>query len=452
MKNPTHEIVRQSLLILTGVIWYVCLARISGITQMVWFISFPALCVIIHHRNISHPVTFYPIFFVLYAISYPILVWGGIFDADDAVIAHAFRLEGLAFLMYTFGFCVTACAYAAYRKIRPAESTWLNRAPVTVNIPLPLLLATFALTLIPLADALLHGYDKQSFRFSRFKDFLAFFYPLIAFIVIRYMALTQKGRIKERRQLFYLSLLYFIIAFGITGERDLLMVLVCHIVIYLTDVRRTMSPYLMYLYILIGIASTGIMQELKSFISTGIVDISLAYERGLMDIFYGEFMSASKNLYLVLERFEDLRMNGELLINDLMRVFNSNLLGIRTSQSAAEWYNRELLNHYGAGKGFSLVAECYLSYGAATVMQVFFLLGALISLLHSEKLRGPIMYFCYVNFMILSVYCIRADIAYLIGAFLKSSLLPAIMVIVFMKFFPERTQSTISRPVRSNAR
>jgi oligosaccharide repeat unit polymerase len=414
--------------------WLLLVHHTTGLPQLTAFCILPALSVFTHLRTVADPLCLFTLGFIMYSVSFPLCHYADIYRAKDTIVEEVVTLHAYAYAAFLFG---TALARRVSSHVLPRRN-----AAATSDVPAVLLALLVLLTGMTLYDAWSRGYDsKQEFKAAAagLQVFGAFFYPLIYLTVLKVNTLCTTARPKAAALLTVGIAAYLVVAFGFTGERDLLFFFLGSILVYANDVRRRLTgPQFLALFAL-SLIAVPFLHATKNFLTRQSFDFAYLHEAGVSSIFSTEFLSAGRNLYFVLDQFIGEPLGGSTFLWDVQRIFNSNLLGIRTSQSATEWFNNIFLENTGAGKGFSLIAEGYINFGILGVVVVFAALGAILAHFFRRRMRSPASYVVYLAMLLTSIYSLRADLSFLIGAILKSTVIPLLALRLWNAMMPNHS-------------
>ena len=226
----------------------------------------------------------------------------------------------------------------------------------------------------------------------------------------------------------------FLFLMLLTGERDLMFRFLLFAFIIFYDVNRIPAKRKFIFLLVCAVILLPITQALKAVFFSS--EISLSY--GVASIFFGEFSSASRNLYLVL-----LNDNVDLyppfaLFSDLGRGLlpMSSALGYESSVS---WFHNVFRPYIGlageSGWGLGLVVQGYLLGGTVGVFVLFTTIGFLLGISFSYRNKSVYLYVFYLIFLSSVVYCLRADIANLVSSVFKIGALSLFFIFVINRPF-----------------
>lgn len=419
-----------AILALSLPVWAWGMPGASLIAHMVGFATIAFACLVVGQPHPIAPLGAFVVGFALYTLSFPLLVLLGYSEASEIIVAEGVWLMGFGLLAYSLGISSLSLGWRPLTRIRLAD--FRNTAP-----PTWLMISLVILAAVPMYFAVAEGLSKQGLRGSSIKTWVLFANILTLYCGMKYGALEAAR--KSSQALFFagIAMAFMLAVFGSLGERDVVVALGFQIIAFRCLYLRPVSKLQFFSLMLLAAAVATLGQDWKSFIS---LDDSFRVDRGfdvVETILYGEFSSAGKNLYKIGSKYWDVRLGSELFLGDLGRVFTSSFFGIGSGVSGGEWFNKTLLQNDGSGKGFGLVAEGYLSFGVVGVMGAYFAMAVATFALYRISYLGVFSHFAYVNFMIVAIYSSRADAAFLMSFFLKTTVVPLLLLHV-LKVFSNR--------------
>jgi oligosaccharide repeat unit polymerase len=425
--------------------WIFVISISSGWYQIFIFIVWPFAIVYYFHREISHPLVIYSMFFAIYSVFFPIYFYltqsalvypqGLLASFDDYVLSKTIFCNSIGYASFLFGVILSQKRY--HSRVNYAINVFQNN--ILYKVPYFIILVLFCISLIPVYHILQYDFVSKNDIARSGQTFLRFYmiyHPLIVFLSIHILYLFEKNRWQSGLIVFAAFFLYFFIVFGITGERDVVVYFALILLIYISEIKRKVSPVTVLYLLFIGIFLFPVMHILKSFIIAPQVDsFRVLFSSGLENFFKGEFLSAGRNLYTIIYFTTDL-YDGERISQDLLRFFRSNFLGINLHVlSTSEWYNRIYLENTGSGFGFSIVASGYLDFGYAGIILIMLPLGYILSFFYKQRLRNNLFYVLYLYVLLTMVYCIRQDIAVIINNSIKFGIIPVLILVIYSKIF-----------------
>lgn len=384
--------------------------------QLALFIGYVVLILISTVRaGPLYPAAWFSVFLCLYSINYPLFVLTFEGTASPS-LAQILPLNFLALNGFLLG--------SAFARLNPFEAPRINlsksavRAIIWVSSICSLLLLVFVQYLglgtkrevVDTINAL--GIEPL------FLVFQILTISAICYGICIYQS-AERGSLKS----FFatpclVTFVVLIMAFGITGERDLLfrgLLLVFLAYGALTKGRA----YKFWHYPALGVLVIYIlpfMQSLKGFLLPSNGGL---HAQQFASIYWNEFASAGRNLHNIIE-WDVPFVYGETFSNAFVRYFD--FLGTN-AQSSTQWYNQVIrvahLEGGTSGWGFSLVADAYINFGGVSVFISFLLIGALTSILYRAAARNGFAFVFYLMFIPTAIYVIRADLANLLSLTFK---------------------------------
>ncbi|EKO3570241.1 oligosaccharide repeat unit polymerase [Vibrio metschnikovii] len=267
--------------------------------------------------------------------------------------------------------------------------------------------------------------------FATIAQILTLYLVILGLIRFTYCLSTLNNLIITLIPTFFILFFYYII----TGERgDLFRFGICIFLIFYDFKKKVPFVKLCFL-VFLGVLVLPITQAFKSVLLTGGDGLIYTFN----GIFFGEFSSASRNLYLIVKHGQ-LDNGLFLIVGDIFRAmipFSSNL-GFSSSVS---WYHFIYRPHFGfggdVGWGLGLVPQAVLIGGYIGTSIIFSILGLVSYLFYIKRTNGILYYVFYFVFITTLIYCLRADIANLLSISFK--IVFALYLCLFLaKFFLKR--------------
>ena len=147
----------------------------------------------------------------------------------------------------------------------------------------------------------------------------------------------------------------------------------------------------------------------------------------LFDFLNGEFISASKNLQVLInnEFYTNALFKGKTILNDFIRIF------MKTNFTHGKWYNDTFFPHVKTtGYGFTIVGEGYINFGYLGVILVFIILALFIRVLYRNYYKNMYSFCIYIYTIPLYMYAIRADLANIFSPLIKHLLLSMLIIYI----------------------
>lgn len=378
---------------------------------------------VLRYRDISHPCFWFPLIFMMYGISFYIIVYLGILSSGPEAL-YSTRMHLLALVAFLMG----ASGPALTSRVGVTTSVGLRHKQVLLLASgLFLILSLYHYGTVFSSEGLS---TKQDIRRAK-DDALALrlgpiYAPMALFLgllLLRVMAEGRKG----------IVLITFMVVWGvlgllITGERDILLRLLIVIGFIWNMQRARIQTTWALVSFLVLILTLPVMQAMKGLLIGSQNEMLL----GVYDVFGREFKSSGRVFSTILERWPGF-MFGETFLWDIQRTFAIGPLST-DNVSTSKWFNREFIGHEGAGWGFSLVGEMYLNFGWPMIVVAFAVIGRVARRLYRLQDRSGLHLVGYAVTVSIMIYSIRGDGATLIGSPLKLVLLPAFMLVVLEQY------------------
>lgn len=397
--------------------------------QILTFLFFSiALMYSFKEYGVLHPLSWFPIFFFLYAFAFPVYQ-----NLDNQVTPYTFQLVPISFLAL-IGFSTPLM--------------FLNEKTALPSVSLESKKIDFLWTLVASVCVLLILYVFKIGVTSK-REFLdniggigSFFVVFTLLPIIHCMKVVKYKKIDFLDPFFYGTLLLLLLVFGVTGERDYLFrYLLFLFLIYFTFTRYKVS------YLLAAVFLSFIVMPFTQVVKGYLISengFQVDYDFNLQDLFYGEFFSAGRNLHYILEKNSNFYY-GETLIWDLKRFLS---FIFPSQQSTGAWFNDtyrvQFGNHGESGWGFSLVAEGYLNFYLFGVFFIYFIIGMATYYIYKMSSRNIYYFIYYLMYVVVVVYVTRSDLANYLSSVLKINLFFVFLIfLIFRMMKPFRIGSSV---------
>ncbi|MFD0961664.1 O-antigen polymerase [Paenibacillus chungangensis] len=390
--------------------------------------------------DLLHPFTWFVPLYMLYSISYPLLVHMG--EAPDN--GYTFQVISLEW------FALIAFIITIGPKKREIKSI---KVPIR-NFRLILqiiLIITFLFTCIYVLYIYLNGLSSKyeislsNSVFIKFGAFFSIFTLVYAIFISNEMINNKKLPVK----IVVLTTIWIVLAFLISGERDFLYRHVLITIFLIDTVYKKIPKVKLAIYGVIGMLSIPILGGLKNVLvsNKGLEPFTLPT---FSEILSGEFISASRNLLVLLTNSNqwDFFM-GETIWWDFKRVFVPQFLLNSEVINPVGWFNNSFymgLVSRGGGQGFTMVGEGYMNFGLIGVMIWFMILGLIIKLLYLKSSKNILYLVSYIAFIPIVIYSIRADLSNLLSPLFSQIIIPILIMLILRSILgKDVTSSKVER-------
>lgn len=393
---------------------------LAGVIGLAWLTG---SALVLSRLDLLHPYTWYSPFFFLYAVSTPILIWLGVKD-DAGSLRETVTMEWLAL-------CSFLLAIGHLRKGRPSSPKPIAGIDKPARL---LLLAMFAISGI-YVSYILHTGMASKYEIMLSTSPLGRLNPAFSVLALAYGILLANSLVRRRIPW---GLLFFVIgwhlfSFLITGERGILLRVLWITLLLVHVLYRRISNRILATVAICGLLLVPVMQELKNVLIRD-TPLSVSVASPFVSVLADEFLTGSENLQTVIQNPPPHYYLGETLWWDVKQAF---LLGFLfpsgTGPAPTLRFNEEFFPDVvaqGGGRGFTLVGEGYLNFGATGVVLWFVLLGGFVGYLYRQSARNLVWLTMYIVTMPLVVYITRADFSNLLSQFGKHVALPVVAIYV----------------------
>jgi oligosaccharide repeat unit polymerase len=393
----------------------------TGVIGLAW-LTVSAL--ILSRLDLLHPYTWYCPFFFLYGVSTPILVWLEIKE-NMGSLHETVIMEWLAL-------CSFLLAVRYLKKRRPSSP---KPIPEIERPAWFLLLAMLAVSDIYLAYIWRTGLTSK-FEIILSTSLLGRLNPAFSVLALAYGILLAISLVRKRIPwgLVVFVIAWHLLSFLITGERAVLLRVLWITFLLVHTLYRKISNRVLATVAICGLLLLPVLQELKNVLIRD-APLSVTLASPLVSALGDEFLAGSENLQTVIQNPPRHYYWGETLWWDVKQALLPGfLLPSGTGPAPTLRFNEEFFPGVvdeGGGRGFSLVAEGYMNFGAAGVVLWFVLLGSFVGYLYRQSARNLVWLTMYIVTMPLVVYITRADFSNLLSQFGKHVALPVVAIYVF---------------------
>lgn len=424
------------ILILITILSFIIIVTKDTFIGILSFIIVTITVMVKVRLELLHPFTWFVPLFMLYSISYPLLVYMEQIP-DNGYTFQVILLEWFALI----AFIITIGPKRG--KIIPFKMPLRNFKFILQM----LLIITFLFTCIYILYIYSNGLSSKyeiSLSNSVFIKFGSFF----SIFTLVYAIYISNEMIKNKSlstKIIILSTIWIVLAFLISGERDFLYRHVLITIFLIDTIYKRIPKVKLAIYGLIGMLSIPILGGLKNILvsNKSLEPFTLPT---ISEILSGEFISASRNLGVLLSNSNQWQFfMGETLWWDFKRVFVPQFLSNSDILSPVGWFNNSFymgLVNRGGGQGFTMVGEGYMNFGLIGVIIWFVILGLIIKFLYMKSFKSILYLVSYITFIPIIIYSIRADLSNLISPLISQIIIP-ILIIVILRSLLEKDATRI---------
>lgn len=408
---------------LFGVASLVAMTNVGIYAQAVLFLlAVLAVMKRFEKKSLVHPLSWFPIFYFLYSVSFPLyyMVDGEV--NNDLLMLVPICFSG--FLAFTFGVLIFSPHVSTIPKVKLSARLLEIFAWLALCICAGLIIYVLGSGVSSKREFL------NMVRASGLELAFNIFSFATVIYVLRLIVISQSfGGLNVKVQVFdrlgIAMLLIFMAGFGVTGERDFVFRLLLLTMVVLFGLAYRYKYYYLLVATFALVLILPFSQAAKAYlISTGIE--YEGYKAG--DIFNTEFASAGRNTYYVIAR-DITGYGGETILWDIKRYFN---FIFADQQSTGVWFNDYIRRSFGdegtSGWGFSLVAEGYMNFGIWGAAILFFVIGIITGFVYRLSSRSGFYYAIYLLYIPTLIYVVRADVANYLSLAFKVNIVMVLIV------------------------
>ena len=213
--------------------------------------------------------------------------------------------------------------------------------------------------------------------------------------------------------------------FGLlTGERDYLFSVIL-ITIILLYFGKKLSNKVIIGMVPLGVIMLPLSHYYKYYLLDNIVAGKFDTSNILVEFLDGEFISAGRNLQILINNHYYGYWKGKSLLNDLLIPFYHTGFSIQT------WFNDTFFSPDNPTKyGFTLVGEGYSNFGIIGIVLVYAALALLTGFLYKYSQKNRYFMIVYIYMIPIIIYCTRADFANVLSPLLHYAVLGAMVAFI----------------------
>lgn len=365
-----------------------------------------------HDRNFLHPLVAFPLFY------YPYATW----HAFSSILTRTNELIYLtATIHHTYlGLLVFhVVGIACLRLMKTSPPSFRDSALRTPLSDKLVLWACLLVAVVFLRNIMVMDYTtKRSILDSQTAS--------LAIINVTMWIMTSTGLLVLVRWWFgrikldvmvIISLVLALAVYLVVGERDYLLRMgLCMLFLFFDRKRVARLPVLLAILLV----AAFLVPWSQMYKAVWFADSSQSLSESGIQLFSGEFYSASRNLYVLLSRGYD--SSWRFLASNVFRgvVPFSSGLGVLSSVA---WFHHVYRYEEGiegtSGWGFHIVADGCLAGGLAGIMLIMACLAIFLCWFYHRRYRSEYGYLFYLMSLSSAIYCIRADLANLLSLVVK---------------------------------
>lgn len=377
--------------------------------------------------NITHPYTWFIPFYLLYSISYSLLVLNGEYQINvtsELVDSLLLSWIGLVTLLILISPKII--------EIKPNNTTFLKyfkHSSLLFN------LSFCGVTLMCIYILSSGALNKKDISLDN-SMFVTLGFYCIHFFVFYFVVKLINGIINREyfsRTFVGTAFITALLVIFIAGERDFLLRLVLILVIVYDLMVKKIPKLKLFLFGFVGLFIIGVLQDLKNlFLRSGTL---LDSEQGILSkILGGEFTSSGRNLQLLIQNnMGGLFSENTTLITDIKYALTNLPFISKGITTPTSWFNLTFYADYsarGGGKGFTYLGEGFINFGAFGVVLWCSILAIIINFFYKLSNRSGLGLVMYLVIIPNVIYCMRADLGIFLSILLKYVLFPALFIYV----------------------
>lgn len=364
--------------------------------------------------DIFHPYVWYSFFYMLYSSAYPILYLIGY------KTSYGYSKE-LMFCQW-LGLSVILLILPS----KTIDSNLKNRVVLKVSSFFKFIENTLLLYILLLSIYFIKGsYSNKNdiYAHSNFLITIGFSLCYLAILMYCYelYILLEKNSDKYKITIFKFGFIVVLFSF-VTGERDYLFTFILVSTLILFYMKKINIGKLLLLVPVMSLL-LPLTNIFKYYILSGNISGSFSWNNIIVELLDGEFISASRNLQILLSNNTNSIFQGKSLLNDFIRIFFS------TGFSNQTWFNDTFFSYSHSTKyGFTLIGEGYVNFGLIGIVIICCIFGFIIRITYLNSSKNIYFMIMYLYMIPLFIYSTRADIANVISPFIKYAFFGSLII------------------------
>ena len=271
------------------------------------------------------------------------------------------------------------------------------------------------------------GYSNKNDIYANGNIFIRLSFNLAYFAILLYAYELYEELYESGKVLIWnmVKSVGVIVLFGFaSGERDYMFTVVM-LTILLMFLFGKIKRSVLFACIPAGVIILPLSNSFKYFVLTGKVSAVFDINNLLVEFLDGEFISAGRNLQILINNHCENYFGGKSVLNDFIRVF------FTTSYSNQTWFNDSFFPSVNSTQyGFSMVGEGYVNGGVLGIVLIYIFLGCLLRYLYISASKSQYKMMIYLYMLPLFVYATRADLANVLSPLLKYALLGTGLIMI----------------------
>lgn len=413
-----NKIILLSVILISGIILF--LSRDSDIILhivSIFLISISASFLV--EFDFFHPYCWFSLFYSLYACGYSIMYLLG------AVTKYGYSKETMVYQwigLVTLLIVLPAKRCTTFINLKREKG---NRKIISAVLNIILLYLVLALFMI-----MTGGYSNKTDIYENGNFLVEFAFALAYFAILLYVYELYDTLVnaEQIRMWNIIKPVIIIMLFGfISGERDYIFTIVMLTVMILFLFGK-IKRGILFACIPIGVIVLPLSNVFKYYILTQKLSTNFTINNLVIEFFDGEFISAGRNLQILINNNCENYFGGKSVLNDLLRVF------ISTGYSNQSWFNESFFpTVHSTQYGFTLVGEGYVNGGIIGIILIYAFVGCLLRFLYITASKNQYRMIIYLYMMPLFVYATRADLANILSPLLKYAILGTCLIAIMNK-------------------
>ncbi|WP_346980411.1 O-antigen polymerase [Clostridium perfringens] len=369
--------------------------------------------------DIYNPYVWYSSFFFIYASAYPILYLTGYITkygySKETMIYQWIALSTILLVLPSY-----TIKFTSNKDINIEKNGVLKAVENLV-----LLFICIVLIII-----LRGSYANKTEIYASKNMIFSIAFSMTYFAILLYCYMLFRKLTLSNKKFVWIILKYGMVVCSfaiITGERDYMFTFLLVTLIILFYFKKISKGQLLIM-VPIGSMLIPLSSIFKYYMLSGNVSGTFSMNNLLVEILDGEFISAGRNLQILVSHNCKNIFEGKSLLNDFVRIFYN------TGFSNQTWFNETYFSYsHSTQYGFTLVGEGYLNGGVIGIIIVFLICGLLLRILYKNSNRNQYYMIIYLYMIPLFIYSTRADIANIFSPLIKYAILGTLFIYLINK-------------------
>lgn len=404
-----------ALIFLSAIMWII-FAESSILTHilLVWILALYSIYIV--KMDIFHPYCWFSFFFCLYATSY-----AGLYLMGETSNIYGYNAEPLFY--HWIALAVVLLVIPIKKANMASEYTRNSLGDIGVICLIQkIIITTLMFSVIFFLNS---GYSNKGDIYQESNMIFKFIFSIayLAIIMFAFILDSSLSNKKSDNRLLLILSFVTVVLFGFSlGERDYAFRIILIAVLTLF-VHKKIQRKLILILVPLFMLMLPLSHMFKYTMLTGELSADLDWEQFFVWLLEGEFISAGRNLQILVQNNMCNYFGGHSLLNDFIRIFYD------TGFSNQLWFDIRFFDYgHKTQYGFTLVGEGYVNGGVVGIALIYLAVAFLMRHLYLNSFKNNFAMIAYLYMLPLFIYTTRADISNLFSPLIKHVFLSIVLI------------------------